>query len=503
MFLTNGINYCYENFTPLQVAIAMSLLLLCLLYLYLRDMDVPPGPRGIPLFGYWPFINAETCHVQLQELSKQYGDVFSLRITGKLLIHLGSLKAIKEAHLTKTEYFGGRCSSDSIFSFMFNEGVAFANGEPWRILRKFFQSKFKEYGMNAVKENAACSVYDTLNDTVEELRNSKGRPIDITDIITMKCMRNLRRIIFNDEGMTKEELTELISLYSKMMKGMTNTNLLLTGTFAKYFIFPLMPCSWMLKRCNKRIEDILFAVVNRHKSEYNEDHVVDLVDCFLKERDERRRRGDPTAAYFSDKALVSSLHQFVTDGVLSVSVFIGSFLMMLVEYPDEQEKIYKEIIEVIGPERLPTLEDKNKLPFTNAFMYEVMRFTDFFPLFPSLECTKETTLHGYKIPVGSLTLLNLYAANRNPNDFENPEEFIPSRYLSSENKPRADLPIIFGIGKRACIGEGFSMIQTFLLLTIIVQNFRLSSPKDAQGSFAFSATERLKMCVHPRSHTSH
>lgn len=503
MFLIDGIISCYESITPFQAAILLAILLLYILYLFVRDMDVPPGPRGIPLFGYWPFLKPDTCHRELRELGKKYGDVYSLRITGKLMIHLGSIKAIREAHVTRTDYFGGRYAGDSMLTFMFRDGVAFSNGELWKVLRKFFISKFKEYGMNAVKENAACSVYDALKNTVEELRDSKGRPINITDVITMKCMMTIRRIIFNDEGITMEELQKLSDLYTTMMTAQTTTNLLLSGYFAKYFIFPLMPCIWTFKSCHYRVLSILYDVVNRHKSEYNEAHVADLVDCYFKERDDKRKRGDPTAALLTDKALVSSLSQFVTDGVLSVGVFIGNFLTALVEYPDEQEKIYKEILEVIGPNRLPSLEDKNKLPYTNAFIYEVTRFTEFFPIVPSMECTKETTLHGYKIPAGSLTLLNLYAANRNPNDFENPDEFNPSRYLPSGNKPRPDLPILFGIGKRACIGEAFSMIQVFLFLTTIVQNFHLSLPANAKGSFTFAAKERLKMCVHPRSHKSH
>lgn len=71
-------------------------------------------------------------------------------------------------------------------------------------------------------------------------------------------------------------------------------------------------------------------------------------------------------------------------------MFIGSFLLTLVEYPDEQEKIYQEILDVVGEERLPTLEDKSKLPYTNAFIYEVTRLSDFFPMFPSLECTSKS-----------------------------------------------------------------------------------------------------------------
>lgn len=92
---------------------------------------------------------------------------------------------------------------------------------------------------------------------------------------------------------------------------------------------------------------------------------------------------------FSDIALASSLCQFVTDGVMSIGIFVGNFLLKLVEYPEEQNKIYEEIVDVVGRDRMPTLEDKSKMPYTNAFMYEVTRYSDFFPIFPSLQCTSK------------------------------------------------------------------------------------------------------------------
>ena len=79
----------------------------------------------------------------------------------------------------------------------------------------------------------------------------------------------------------------------------------------------------------------------------------------------------------------------VGDGILGVATFIGIFLYALIEHPEEQDKIYKEVMEIIGPDRFPTAEDKNQMPYTNAFMNEVIRTSNFFPLFPSLECSSK------------------------------------------------------------------------------------------------------------------
>ena len=55
---------------------------------------------------------------------------------------------------------------------------------------------------------------------------------------------------------------------------------------------------------------MLFDVINRHKSEYNESDVVNIIDCYFKERDERRKKGDPTAAYLTGKIINIPIRNF-------------------------------------------------------------------------------------------------------------------------------------------------------------------------------------------------
>ena len=55
-------------------------------------------------------------------------------------------------------------------------------------------------------------------------------------------------------------------------------------------------------------------------------------------------------------------------------------LALMAEYPDIQRKVAMEIEEVIGHERLVTLEDRGQLPYTEATMMEVLRFSSIVPL---------------------------------------------------------------------------------------------------------------------------
>ncbi|GBO37994.1 Cytochrome P450 1A1 [Araneus ventricosus] len=228
----------------------------------------------------------------------------------------------------------------------------------------------------------------------------------------------------------------------------------------------------------------------------------DMIDEYFKERYQRQDENDPSAQYFTDKTLMASLIQFVGDGVLAVASFAGMLTKSLIDHPEEQEKIYEEIRRIIGLGRQPTIEDRSKLTYFNAFIFESMRTADFFNFFPSLECTRETSLSGYRIPKGANTLLNFYCVHNDPELYEEPEKFNPSRFIPVDGKRRKELPILFGAGKRACLGENFTLTQVFLFLTTIVQNFRLASAENPNSSYEQFLNGKLFICAQPRNHES-
>lgn len=61
-------------------------------------------------------------------------------------------------------------------------------------------------------------------------------------------------------------------------------------------------------------------------------------------------------------------------------------------------KVQKEIDEVMGTNRIPSMEDRLKMPFTNAVLHEVQRcWKDSLETFPRAT-TCDIKFHGYNIP---------------------------------------------------------------------------------------------------------
>ncbi|KDN46850.1 hypothetical protein RSAG8_03927, partial [Rhizoctonia solani AG-8 WAC10335] len=133
------------------------------------------------------------------------------------------------------------------------------------------------------------------------------------------------------------------------------------------------------------------------------------------------------------------------------SSVIKSFFLMVCLYPEAAKKAQAEIDSVIGRERIPSLQDRSSLPYTDALVQEVMRMCPPFPLGIFHLATEDIEFQGYRIPKGSIINANIWAILRDPNHFSSPHIFNPSRFLGS--KPELDpRKFIFGFGRRVCPG---------------------------------------------------
>jgi cytochrome P450 len=133
-------------------------------------------------------------------------------------------------------------------------------------------------------------------------------------------------------------------------------------------------------------------------------------------------------------------------GTDTTATVIRWIIAYVINYPDVQSKLRREIHDTIGRERLPSLDDRSNLPYTMAVINEVLRVG--IPSFGVPHTAAEDTyINGYKIPKGCAMLPNIDSVNFDPELFPNPEKFDPDRFIKEDGKFNDELRILtFSIG---------------------------------------------------------
>jgi len=95
-------------------------------------------------------------------------------------------------------------------------------------------------------------------------------------------------------------------------------------------------------------------------------------------------------------------------------------------------------------------------------------------------CCRDVMLNDYMIPAGTSVISLLYSVHMDPELWDEPKAFRPSRFLSANgevSQPRFFMP--FGVGRRKCLGEVLARMEIFLFFSSLMHMFNLSLPEGA------------------------
>ncbi|KAM0916902.1 hypothetical protein ACQ4PT_009911 [Festuca glaucescens] len=136
------------------------------------------------------------------------------------------------------------------------------------------------------------------------------------------------------------------------------------------------------------------------------------------------------------------------------------------------DRLYQEIQEVCGEDTVVTEDHLSRLPYLNAVFHETLRLHPPISVLPRRFVHQTTTLGGYKIPAGTEVTINAYGCNMNKEEWEEPEEWRPERFLDGRFDS-ADMfkTLSFGAGKRVCAGSAQAINISCAAIARLVQEF--------------------------------
>lgn len=170
----------------------------------------------------------------------------------------------------------------------------------------------------------------------------------------------------------------------------------------------------------------------------------------------------------------------------ALSTFV---LQKLAEYPDIQEQLRNEMIEIkkrVGANGL-TYEVVNGMKYTEMVVSEALRICQITPEMKR-RATRPYELennNGEKVTIqpGDAVWLPTFALQNDPQYFTDPQKFDPERF-SDENKkshvPGTYAP--FGVGPRDCIGCVYPLSEQKIYLYHLLLNFTVESVAPHEGN---------------------
>ncbi|KAM9228729.1 cytochrome P450 2D17-like [Dugong dugon] len=494
-----------EGLVLLAVAVATFLLLVDLMHRRARwAASYPPGPVPMPGLGNLLQVDFQNAPYSFGQLRRRFGDVFSLQLAWRPVVVVNGLAAVHEALVLRGEDTADRPPMPIYKHLGFGpraQGLVLARyGPAWREQRRFSVSTLRNFGLGKksleqwVTEEAAClctafadqagypfSPKALLNKAVSNVIASltHGRRFEYDDPTILKLLVEVEASLMQESGF----LLEILNMIPVLLR--------IPGLARKVFSEQM------------NFMDLVDKLVTEHRETRDPAQPPrDVTDAFLDEVE--KAKGNPESSFTNENLRLVVADLFFA-GMVTTSTTLDWALLLMLLHPDVQRRVQQEIDEVIGQVRPPEMEDQARMPFTTAVVHEVQRFGDIVPLSLPHMTSRDTEVHGFRIPKGTTLILNLSSVLKDEAVWEKPFRFHPEHFLDAQGrfvKPEAFMP--FSAGRRSCLGEPLARMELFLFFTCLLQRFSFSVPPGQprpsdHGVYGFLVTPfPYQLCAVPR-----
>ncbi|PPD97136.1 hypothetical protein GOBAR_DD05840 [Gossypium barbadense] len=167
-------------------------------------------------------------------------------------------------------------------------------------------------------------------------------------------------------------------------------------------------------------------------------------------------------------------------GIVTTSTTILWAMSELIKNPRVMNKVQAEIRNCIGKKAKVEGKDVSKLKYLKMVVKETFRLHPPVPILPPREAMREFKVGEFDILPKTRILVNVWAIGRDPNGWENPNEFYPERFDGSRIDFRGpDFNLLsFGAGRQICPGLDMGATNVEFTLANMLYLFHWELPND-------------------------
>ncbi|CAD6192368.1 unnamed protein product [Caenorhabditis auriculariae] len=455
-------------------------------------MNLPKGPIPFPLIGNIPQVLLalrETGSVvgTLRKFQKDHGKIYTLWFGPMKTVHICDYDLAYEVMVKNGSKYAERFVPGSMRDLTEGCGVIWSNGEFWQRHRRFALHTLRNFGLgkNLMEER----IMEEINARFAELDRKQENVRDagrFFDILVGSIINNL---IFSErfsEG--DEEYEKLKGLLDKSFEG---------ASFLDTFIPSALMNSPLLKfrkesqmgPMNKILAYLREKIDRRFDAIENGKHVIpeepqDYVDAFLKQMEKEKKENGEDSTFNFHSLSMEIIDLWLAGQETSSTTLVWAVLLLL-NNPEEIVKTREEIIKVTdnGTSHV-SLADRTNTPYLNAVINEIQRHASILNINLGRINPEDTTIDGQPVEKGAMITAQLSLILSDEKDYPNSEQFLPSRFI--ENESLQQRLCVFGLGKRACLGESLARAELYLILGNLLLRYDLQPDGDLPPAASFN-----------------
>ena len=413
----------------------------------------PAGPRNlIPFQALLQFRRRGPEY--LQGLTREYGAVTFFHLGKQDVYFVNDPELIKDVLVTsQSRFIKSRMLQRA--KVLLGEGLLTSEGSHHLRQRRLAQPAFHRDRLRGYGESMIEFAVRTRD------RWKPGQMLNVATEMMQLTLAVVAKTLFNadvdsEAGDIGESLGAVLELF--------NTVLL---PFSEYLEKLPLPAIKRFERAREQLDKTIYRIIAERRQSPG-DH-GDLLSMLMMAQEEDGS-GGMTDTQVRDEALTLFLA-----GHETTAVGLTWTLYLLSQHPEIEATLISEIDRVLSG-RLPTVDDLPALKYVEQVFAEGMR------LYPPVwaigrmvaEPYTMPSPHNWELEPGSIVIMSPYVTQHDARYFPDPERFDPNRWLPEHADQRAKFTFFpFGGGTRVCIGERFAWMEGVLLLTVIVQRWKL------------------------------
>ncbi|KAI6192360.1 (pine wood nematode) hypothetical protein [Aphelenchoides bicaudatus] len=455
------------NENKMFILLLVSLLIAFLVHqFWYRRLNLPKGPLPWPLFGnIGTLLPLNRWEDKFLEWKNEYGSVYTYWLGPQPIIAVNTYEKAVELFVKNGDSVADR-SPFIYYQKVLNGGcygIFDTNGSLWQEQRRLTIRILRDFGLGKNKMQERIleeveSMFSNLNSDIKmgikehdfytHTDIAVGSETNKLCLVINAVLTGFRFTMNGNEAKfykLKQLSTDATNLFADPM-------LLIALTSEFFAKLPIISSKFNhFIGLMREIFVFLDQAVDHHKEQlegqdFESVEPRDFIDAYLIEWKKAEKSGQ--THYFSDVQLRNVLSDMFA-GQETTSTTLTWIIAYLIKNQDVQAKLHEELDKVIGNDRLITVADRSNLPYTNAVIMEGQRCGNIVSQNFYRRIDRDIEVDGTLIQKGSLVIPQISVMHIDPNNFSNPQEFNPSRFIDKNGQlKRCDELVPFSLGKR-------------------------------------------------------